>query len=161
MSGFGAWGSTMGPAARAADGGGLAMPALDSVASEVRAWFGDYFAVFRGLAGAERSDLAALLAYYGVPLAVVADDRAETLPDRAAVLGFAETTIGRLRAAGYSGGTVDRLDIRPLNARAALIDGAFTRHGRAGEPPARIGTAYLAVRGEAGWRLAALILTAP
>ncbi len=137
------------------------MPALDAIASEVREWFGAYLDTFRGLAAGERADLESILGFYGVPLVIVADGRYVALPDRAAVVGVAQTMVDQLRRMGYAGSTVHRLDVRPLNARAAFIEGAFSRHDRGGTELERVGTAYLAAKTDDGWRFTSIILTAP
>jgi hypothetical protein len=136
------------------------VPALDAVASEVGEWFGGYFDAFRSLAAGERTDLASILGFYGVPLVVVSDARYVALPDRGAVMGFATTTIAQLLQAGYAGGAIHHLDIRPLNARAALIEGTFSRLDRRGAELERVGTAYLAAKTDDGWRFTSLILAA-
>ena len=69
------------------------MPGLDAVAAEVREWFEAYFDTFRSLAAGGRADPEALLSFYGVSLVVVSDDRYVTLPDHAAVIGFATTMV--------------------------------------------------------------------
>ncbi len=137
----------------------MAVP--DVVASEVRAWFEEYLDAFRGLGCGERTDLESILGFYGVPLEIVADDHYVALPGRAAVLGATKNLIDRLVRAGYAGGAVHRLDVRPLNARAALVEGAFSRVDRAGEEFERVGAVYLVVKTDDGWRIISLVLTAP
>jgi hypothetical protein len=52
-------------------------------------------------------------------------------------------------------------EVRALKARAALIEGTFSRHDGQGREYARVGAAYLEVRSDAGWRFTALIITPP
>ena len=137
------------------------MPALDAVAAEVREWYGGYLDTFKGLAACERTDLDAILSFYGVPLVIVADTRYLALPDRDAVLATANALIDHLRQANYTSTTIHRLDVRPLNARAALIEVVAARHDREGDEFERLGAAYLAAKTDEGWRFASLIATAP
>jgi len=53
-----------------------------------------------------------------------------------------------------------RLDIRPLNARAEFIDGAVSRHDRAGSELERFGSVYLAAKTYEGWRFTTIVFTA-
>jgi hypothetical protein len=141
--------------------GARAMPALDAIASEVREWFGDYLDTFIGLAAGERTDLESVLDFYGVPLLMVADDRYLALPDRDAVLATAKALTHQLSQANYASSTIHRLDVRPLNARAALIEAVVSRHDREGNEFERLGVTYLAAKTDQGWRIASLVVTAP
>jgi hypothetical protein len=136
------------------------MSTLDAIAVDVRAWYDRYFDAFTGLAAGERDDLDAILAYFGVPLVILTQDRYLVLPTREAVLSTAQALIEQLRRADYAGSTVHRLDVRSLNARAAFIDGAFSRHDRAGNELERFGTVYLAAKTDEGWRFATIVFTA-
>ncbi len=135
--------------------------ALEVVASDVRAWFEAYLDTFRGLGCGERTDLKSILGFYGVPLAIVTDGRYVALPDRAAVLGTTKHVIDQLIRAGYAGGAVHKLDVRPLNARAALVEGAFSRIDRSGVEFERVDATYLALKTDDGWRITSIVLTAP
>lgn len=64
-----------------------------------------------------------------------------------------------VRQAGYAGTTIHRLDVRPLNARAACIAGVFSRHTRAGQELPRFGTVYRVVKPAERWRCSSLIMT--
>jgi hypothetical protein len=137
------------------------VPTLDSITADVRAWYDRYVATFTALAAGERTDLYALLDYFGVPLVIITEDRYLALPSHEAVLSTARALIDPLRQANYAGSTVHRLAIRPINARAALIDGKFSRHDRAGAELERVGATYLAAKTDDGWRFIALIATTP
>ena len=102
------------------------MPALDAVAAEVREWYGGYVDTFTSLAAGQRTDLEAVLGFYGVPLVIVADGRHLALPDRGAVLGTAQSLIDQLITLNYASSTIHRLDVRALNARAGFIEGVFS-----------------------------------
>jgi hypothetical protein len=116
------------------------MPALAATAADVRDWFGGDLGTFTSLVAGERSDLESILAFFGVPLVIVTDDRYLPLSTGDAVLGTANTLIDQLLQANYAGSTVHRLDMRSLNARAALVDGELSRHDRRGDELARFGT---------------------
>jgi hypothetical protein len=137
------------------------MPALDAVVTEVREWYSGYVDTFTSLAAGQRTDLEAVLSFYGVPLVIVAENRYLALPDRVAVLGTAKTLIDQLLQANYASSTIHRLDVRPLNTRAAFIEGVFSRNDREGKELERVGTAYLAAKTDEGWRFISLIFTAP
>ena len=64
-----------------------------------------------------------------------------------------------MRRANYAGSTIHRLDVRLLNARAAFVDGVFSRHDRAGNELERFGTAYLVTRIEEEWRFTSIVFT--
>lgn len=137
------------------------MPTLDAFAADIRAWYDRYLDAFTGLAAGGRDDLDALLEYFGVPLVILTEDRYVALPTRDAVRSTAQALIDRLRQANYAASTVHRLDVRPLNARAAFIDGAFSRHDRAGNELERFGTVYLAAKTDEGWRFTSIVFTLP
>ena len=137
------------------------MPTLDAIAADVRAWYDRYLDAFTGLAAGERNDFGALLAFFGVPLVILTEDRYVALPTREAVLATAHSLIDQLRQANYAGSTVHNLDVRPLNARAAVIDGVFSRHDREGNELEHFGTTYLVARTDTGWRFASIVITAP
>jgi hypothetical protein len=137
------------------------MPELDAIAAEVRDWYGGYLDTFTGLAAGERTDLESVLGFFGVPLVIVTDDRYLNLSTREEVLATAEALIDQLLRANYAGSTVHRLDMRPLNARAALVEGEFSRHDRRGDEFERFGTAYLVARTDEGWQFTSIIITAP
>jgi hypothetical protein len=100
---------------------------LDAISADVRAWYDQYLDTFTCLAASELSNVEALLAYFGVPLVIITTDRYLVLPTREAVLATAQTLIDRLRQANYASSTVHRLEVHPLNARAAFVDGDFSR----------------------------------
>jgi hypothetical protein len=133
--------------------------AADAIVGDVRAWYDRYLETFTSLAAGEHADIEEILAYFGAPLVIITEDRYQALPTRDAVLSTAQTLIDQLRRANYAGSTVHRLDIRPLNARAALVDGVFSRHDPAGNELERFDTAYLVARTDEGWRFTAIVFT--
>ena len=136
------------------------VPALDAVAAEVRVWYGGYLDTFTSLAAGERTDLESVMGFYGVPLVIVTESRYLALPTGDDVLRTAKSLIDGLLQGNYAGSTVHRLDIRPLNARAAFVEGLFSRHDGAGNERERFGTAYLVAKGDEGWRFTSIVVTA-
>src|SRR4028119_1111619 len=131
----------------------------DASESDVRTWYDRYLDTFTRLAVGERTDVEVLLAYFGVPLVIITTDRYLALSTREAVLATAQTLIDQLRRANYASSTVHRLEIRPLNARAAFIDGVFSHHDRQGNELERFGTTYLAANTDEGWRFTSIVFT--
>jgi SnoaL-like domain len=137
------------------------MSTLDAVAADVRVWYDRYVDTFTGLAASERDDLDALLEYFGAPLVIVTEDRYVASSTRDAVRSAAQALIDRLRQANYAGSAVHHLAVRPLNARAAFIEGTISRFDRAGNEFERFGTTYLAAKTDDGWRFTAVVYTLP
>ncbi|MFD3455828.1 hypothetical protein ACFWVC_27080 [Streptomyces sp. NPDC058691] len=133
------------------------MSLRETIEAEVREWYGAYVETFVALAQGVRTDMEALLDYYGAPMVVVVDDEHQVLPTRAATLDYATTTISALTRAGYTGSDISHLTVHPVATGAAFIEGEFSRHDREGGEFG-VGTgAYLAVRTEEGWRFASFI----
>jgi hypothetical protein len=51
------------------------MPTLDATAGDIGAWYDRYLDAFTGLAAGERTDVDARLAFFGVPLVILTEDR--------------------------------------------------------------------------------------
>jgi hypothetical protein len=136
------------------------MSALDAVATEARALYDTYLATVVPLFAGESTDLDPLVALFAVPTTAVLPDACLVLPDQAALVRFFTAQIDQLRRAGYASTTVHRLEVRSLNARAAWIEGVFTRYTREGRELARFGTVYLVVKPADRWQFSALIMTA-
>jgi NTF2-like protein (DUF6841) len=135
------------------------MPDPDAVSAEVRAWYDGYVATFAGLARGESADLEPLVDFCAIPLTVIMDNRYLAIADRSAARSLLGNQVEQLRRAKYARTVIHRLEVRALNERAALIEGAFSRHDDQGNEFARLGAAYLAARTDGGWRFAALIIT--
>jgi hypothetical protein len=65
--------------------------------------------------------------------------------------------IGRLRHAHFAGSTVDKCDIKVLNAQAALVDALWVRRDTAGTVMSRFGVIYLMALTQQGWRITSAI----
>jgi len=136
------------------------MTALDAVATEARALYETYMATLVPLLAGERTDLAPLVALFATPVTLGLPDAYLLLPDQAALERFWTAQIDQLRQARYASSTVHRLEVRPLNARAAWIEGEFSRYTREGQELARFGSVYLVVKPADRWQLSALIVIA-
>ena len=136
------------------------MSALDAVATEARALYETYMATVVPLFAGERTDLAPLVTLFAAPVTVALPDACLVLPDQAALERFFAAQIDQLRQARYASTTVHRLEVRPLNARAAWLEGVFSRYTRDGQELARFGTNYLVVKPADRWQFSALIMTA-
>jgi hypothetical protein len=132
-----------------------------AVVAEVRAWYDGYFRAFARQARGESTDLEALADVYATPTSFVTDDRCLTVADRAGLRRVLGDQVDQLRRAGHARTDTHRLEVRALNARAALIEGTFSRHDGRGREYARLGIAYLVLRTDAGWRFTALLVTPP
>ena len=135
------------------------MTIRQGVEGDVRDWFAGYLDAFTSLARGARTDSEALLAFYGVPLVMLSEERCSALMDRSAVIGAVQTLVAGLRRVDYAGSIVHRLDVRPLNARAAIINGIFSRYDREGGELERLGATYLVAKTDDGWRFTSIVVT--
>jgi len=135
------------------------MTSSETVETEVRAWFAAYLDTFASLAAGGGADEESLLDFYGVPLVIVTDDCCSALLDRAAVVGVARSMADGLLRADYAGSTVHHLDVRPLNARAVLVEGVFGRRDRKGVEFERLGVTYLVAKTADGWRFTSMVVS--
>ncbi len=136
------------------------MAALDTVATEARDLYDTYLATVVPLFAGESTDLEPLVALFAAPTTAVLPDTCLVLPDQAALARFFAAQIDQLRRADYASTTVHRLEVRPLNARAAWIEGEFSRYTREGQELARFGTTYLVVKPADRWQFSSLIMIA-
>jgi NTF2-like protein (DUF6841) len=127
----------------------------DAIVAEVRAWFDGYLQTFARLARGESSDLNTVADLCSTPTTFVTDDSSVTAADREALVRVLGGQVEQLRRMGHARIDIHRLDVRALNARAALIEGTVSRYDRDGREYARLGGAYLEGRPRkgpvAGW----------
>jgi hypothetical protein len=97
--------------------------------------------------------------FFAIPCTLITDTRYLALADRSTLRSVLGDLIDRLRRANYARSDIHRLEIRPLNTRAALIEGVFSRHDGTGKEFERFGTAYLAGKPDSGWRFTAVVFT--
>jgi hypothetical protein len=136
------------------------MSAPDVVSAEVRALYDTYLALVVPLFAGESTDLRPLAALFAAPTTIAMPDAVLVMSDQDAVARFFAGQIDHLRRARYASTTTHRLDVRPLNSRAALIEGLFSRYTREGQESARFGTVYLVTKPADRWQFSSLVLTA-
>jgi hypothetical protein len=136
-----------------------AIPNESAILAQIRKFFSSYGPTFVELADGERSDLNALLDFYGAPLRFIGANFHMIMKDDAAITGEEGMggEIGRLRHAHCAGSALDRCDIKVLNAQAALIDALWVRRDTTGAVMERFGVIYLMALTERGWRITSAV----
>jgi hypothetical protein len=137
------------------------MPGEADIISQLREFFQRYGATFVELAVGKRSDVSALLEFYGAPLRFVGSTFHMLMKDSAAITradGMGGE-IERLRRAGFAGSTLDKCQINVLNQRAALVDALWLRRDGAGALMARFAVIYLVTLTADGWRITSAVNT--
>jgi len=133
-------------------------PSQSRIVAEIHELFEHYGPTFVELAIGKRSDLNALLEFYGAPLRFIGSNFHMVMKDDDAITG--EEGIGgeirRLRHAHFAGSTLDKCDIKVLNAQAALVDAVWLREDAAGVV-ARFSVVYLVARTAKGWRITSAV----
>jgi uncharacterized NTF2-like protein DUF6841 len=136
----------------------LTAPSQSNIVAEIRKLFEHYGPTFVDLAIGKRSDLNALLDFYGAPLRFIGSNFHMVMKDDGAITG--EEGIGgeirRLRHAQFAGSTLDKCDIKVLNAQAALVDAVWLRQDSAGAV-ARFSVMYLVAQTAEGWRITSAV----
>src|SRR6202140_5715908 len=84
------------------------IPTESAIVAEIRKFFSGYGPTFVELADGERSDLDALLEFYGAPLRFIGPNFHMVMKDNAAITGEEGMggEIGRLRQGHFSGSTL-------------------------------------------------------
>jgi hypothetical protein len=136
-----------------------AIPNESAILAQIRKFFSSYGPTFVELADGERSDLNALLDFYGAPLRFIGPNFHMIMKDDDAITGKDGMggEIGRLRHAHFAGSALDRCDIKVLNTKAALIDALWVRRDTTGAVMARFGVIYLMALTERGWRITSAV----
>lgn len=139
----------------------ISMPGEAEIISQLREFFRRYGATFVELAVGKRSDVDALLEFYGAPLRFVGSTFHMVMQDSAAITGADGMggEIDRLRRTGFAGSTLDRCRIKVLNSRAALVDALWLRRDDAGALLARFAVIYLVTLTTDGWRITSAVST--
>jgi hypothetical protein len=130
-----------------------------AILAEIHKFFSRYGPTFVELADGERSDLKALLEFYGAPLRFIGSNFHMVMKDDVAITGEEGMggEIGRLRHAHFAGSALDRCDIKVLNTQAALIDALWVRRDITGSVMARFGVIYLMALTPQGWRITSAV----
>ncbi|WP_166360321.1 hypothetical protein [Pseudomonas akapageensis] len=131
------------------------------IISRLRGFFQRYGATFVELAVGKRSDMDALLEFYGAPLRFVGSTFHMVMKDDAAIIGADGMggEIDRLRCAGFAGSTLDKCQISLLNPQAALVDALWLRRDGTGAVMSRFGVIYLVTLTTGGWRITSAVNT--
>ena len=136
-----------------------AVPNEPAILAQIHEFFSRYGPTFVELADGERSDLNALLEFYGAPLRFIGSNFHMVMKDDAEITGEEGMggEIDRLRHAHFAGPALDRCDIKILNTQAALIDALWVRRNSTGTVMARFGVIYLMALTPQGWRITSAV----
>ena len=132
------------------------------IIAAIHALFERYGPTFVALASGQRSDVGALLEFYGAPLRFIGSTFHIVMKDNDAITG--EDGMGgelrKLHEAHFSGSTLDKCDVTVLNARAALVDSVWLRRDTQGALMSRFAVLYLVALTAEGWRITSAVNTA-
>jgi hypothetical protein len=134
-------------------------PVASDSADFVRAWFARLNDTFGAVVRGEQAEMEPLLDFYAVPVTMTSDDEHQVLVDSASIRGYLNGAVDSLRQADYDRTLINRLDVRLLNARAAIIDVDVSRLSTSGDEVAGFGSFEIASRTDDGWRISAVIAT--
>ena len=133
-------------------------PNQSKIVAEIHELFEHYGPAFVELAIGKRSDLNALLNFYGAPMRFIGSSFHMVMKDDDAITG--DEGIGgeirRLRQAHFAASTLDKCEIKVLNAQAALVDAVWLRLDAAGAV-ARFSVMYLVAQTTEGWRITSAV----
>src|SRR5580700_10782136 len=135
------------------------VPNEPAILSDIRKFFVAYGPTFVELADGERSDVDALIDFYGAPLRFIGSNFHMVMRDDDAISSAAgtERESGRLRHAPFAGSMLDKCDIKVLNAQAAIVDAGWVRRDTAGTVMSRFGVIYLMALTGHGWRITSAV----
>ena len=131
------------------------------IVTEIHEMFGRYGPTFVDLAIGKRSDINALLDFYGAPLRFIGPTFHMVMQDDSGITGpdGMGGEIDRLRQANFGASTLDKCNVNVLNDRAALVDALWLRHDTSGALLARFAVTYLVTLTTAGWRITSAVNT--
>ena len=131
------------------------------IVSAIHALFERYGPTFVDLATGRRSDVDALLEFYGAPLRFIGSTFHIVMKDNDAITG--EDGMGgeirKLHEAHFAGSTLDKCEVNVLNARAALVDSVWLRRDTRGALMSRFAVLYLVALTAEGWRITSAVNT--
>jgi hypothetical protein len=111
----------------------------------------EYYTVFSTL------DLDAIVSNYCEPCMTIAPQGVSLAANHAALANSIAPLVGGLKAKGYARSEFVQPDVTMLGDVAALVRGVAVRYSAAGPELERVPLSYLMHRGEAGWKIAALV----
>src|SRR5467141_1116879 len=131
------------------------------IVSDIHEMFERYGPTFVDLVVGKRSDMDALLEFYGAPLRFVAATFHMLMKDDAAIIGPEGMggEISRLRQANFAASTLDRYEVNVLNDQAALVDAVWLRRDVKGALMSRFAVIYLVTLATDGWRITSAVST--
>ena len=103
-------------------------------------------------------DLSAIVSYFCEPSMTVAPQGVFSAGSRAVLADSLAPMVDGLRAKGYGRSEFLQPHVTPLGETAALVRGVAVRYTAAGPEMERIPLSYLMYRGEAGWKIAVLVV---
>ena len=126
--------------------------------SEIHELFKHYGPTFVDLALGKRSDMDALLEFYDAPLRFIGSSFHMVMKEKEDITGQEGIggEIGRLRQAHFAGSTLDKCDVKLLNARAAFVDAMWLRQDSAGVVE-KFTVIYLLGLTQQGWRITSAV----
>jgi hypothetical protein len=140
---------------------GTSTASSSTIVSDINEMLERYGPTFVDLAVGKRSDMEALLEFYGAPLRFIGPTFHMVMKDNAAIIGPTGMggEIDRLQQANFAESALDRCDINVLNDRAALVDALWLRRNNQGALMARFAVTYLVALTEEGWRITSAVNT--
>jgi ketosteroid isomerase-like protein len=112
----------------------------------------EYYRVFRTL------DVNAIVSCYCEPCMTIAPQGVSSAANGAALAGLVAPLLAGLRAKGYGRSEFVQPHVTMLGETAALVRGVAVRYTAAGLELERVPLSYLMHRGEAGWKIAVLVV---
>jgi ketosteroid isomerase-like protein len=103
-------------------------------------------------------DVTAIVSYFCEPCLTIAQHAVSSAANRASLVDSLAPMVGGLKAKGYGRSEFVQPQVTMLGETAALVRGVAVRYTTAGPEMERIPISYLMHRGEAGWKIAALVV---
>ena len=137
------------------------VPNESKVVSEIHELFERYGPTFVDLVVGRRSDINALLEFYGAPLRFIGPTFHMIMKDNAAITGpnGMGGEIDRLRQVNFAESSLERCNVSVLNNRAALVDALWSRRDAKGALLDRFAVIYLVTLTTEGWRITSAVNT--
>ncbi len=137
------------------------VPNESKVVSEIHELFERYGPTFVDLVVGRRSDINALLEFYGAPLRFIGPTFHMIMKDNAAITGpnGMGGEIDRLRQVNFTESSLERCNVGVLNDRAALVDASWLRRDAKGALLDRFAVIYLVTLTTEGWRITSAVNT--
>ena len=103
-------------------------------------------------------DLRTIVSYFSEPSMTIAPQGVFSAGNRAVLANSLDPMVDGLRAKGYGRSEFVQPHVTMLGETAALVRGVAVRYTAAGPEMERIPISYLMHRGEAGWKIAVLVV---